>query len=377
MFVLCPVFVFVLHRLTLTLPIGVGKDDKNVYFKDIWPSTEEVAERIAKHVQEYLRVYNKAQSYVECPTKLYSWDPHSTYIHEPRYFKNMTMDPPRPNRVNDVYCLLNFGDSITTDHISPAGSLNKDSPATKYLLEHRVERKDFNSYGSCRGNDEVMARGTFVNFHIVNKLLNGEVGPKTFHVPTGEKLRRYKAAGHDTIVLVGAEYGSGGSSRDWATKGPMLLVSIVIWALELVRTSPSILACIVSSSVPFSNYWNHGEDADSLGLTGHERYTIDLPNIINEIRLGQDVTVRTDTGKSFTCTVRFDTEVCFRLVGFRNQVLLSRFLALRSSEALVARARGGVQYRPEALHSWLERVLFFARASLFVLRSSNSSFARA
>ncbi|CAL5336433.1 unnamed protein product [Camellia sinensis] len=271
--------------LTLTLPIGVGKDDKNVYFKDIWPSTEEVAERIAKHVQEYLRVYNKGKSY-------------------PRYFKNMTMDPSGPNGVNGVYCLLNFGDSITMDHISPVGSLNKDSPATKYLLEHRVERKDFNSYGSCRGNDEVMARGIFVNIRIVNKLLNGEVGPKTLHVPTGEKLCRYKAAGHDTIVLVGAEYGSGGSSRDWATKGPMLLgvKAMIVKSFERIYRSNLVGMGIV----PFC--FKHGEDADSHGLTGHERYTIDLPNIINEIRLGQDVTVRTDTGKSFTCTIRFDTE---------------------------------------------------------------------
>lgn len=207
---------------------------------------------------------------------LYSWDPKSTYIHEPPYFKNMTMDPPRAHGVKDAYCLLNFGDSITTDHISPAGSINKDSPAAKYLMERGVERKDFNSYGSRRGNDEVMARGTFANIRLVNKLLNGEVGPKTIHVPTGEKLfvfdaasvssmasrhsypsqqffcpycknigiassprrcllliiklieicylQRYKEAGQDTIVLAGAEYGSG-SSRDWAAKGPMLLVS--------------------------------------------------------------------------------------------------------------------------------------------------------
>ncbi|CAL5394212.1 unnamed protein product [Camellia sinensis] len=143
------------------------------------------------------------------------------------------MDPPGPSGVKDAHCLLNFGDSITMDHISPAGSINKDSSAAKYLLEHGVERKDFNSYGSRCGNDEVMARGTFANICIVNLLLNGEVGPKTLHVPTGEKLyvfdaaavsslNRCKAAGQDTIVLAGAEYGSG-SSRDWAAKGPMLL----------------------------------------------------------------------------------------------------------------------------------------------------------
>lgn len=127
-------------------------------------------------------------------SSLYSWDPNSTYIHEPPYFKDMTMDPPGPHGVKDAYCLLNFGDSITTDHISPAGSIHKDSPAAKYLLERGVDRRDFNSYGSRRGNDEVMARGTFANIRIVNKLLNGEVGPKTVHIPTGDKLPVFDVA---------------------------------------------------------------------------------------------------------------------------------------------------------------------------------------
>lgn len=127
-------------------------------------------------------------------SSLYGWDPNSTYIHKPPYFDGMTMDPPGPRGVKDAYCLLLFGDSITTDHISPAGSIHKDSPAAKYLMERGVDRKDFNSYGSRRGNDEIMARGTFANIRIVNKLLNGEVGPKTLHIPTGEKLYVYDAA---------------------------------------------------------------------------------------------------------------------------------------------------------------------------------------
>lgn len=127
-------------------------------------------------------------------SSLYSWDPDSTYIHKPPYFQGMSMDPPGPRQVKDAYCLLLFGDSITTDHISPAGSIHKDSPAAKFLMERGVDRKDFNSYGSRRGNDEVMARGTFANIRIVNKLLNGEVGPKTIHIPTGEKLNVYDAA---------------------------------------------------------------------------------------------------------------------------------------------------------------------------------------
>ena len=125
---------------------------------------------------------------------LYSWDPKSTYVHDPPFFKTMTLKPPGPHGVKDAYCLLNFGGFITTDHISPAGNIHKDSPAAKYLVERGVERKDFNSYGSRRGNDEIMARGTFANIRIVNKFLKGEVGPKTIHVPSGEKLYVYDAA---------------------------------------------------------------------------------------------------------------------------------------------------------------------------------------
>lgn len=125
---------------------------------------------------------------------LYAWDANSTYIHEPPYFKSMTMSPPGAHGVRGAYCLLNFGDSITTDHISPAGSIHKDSPAARYLMERGVDRRDFNSYGSRRGNDEIMARGTFANIRLVNKLLNGEVGPKTIHVPTGEKLSVFDVA---------------------------------------------------------------------------------------------------------------------------------------------------------------------------------------
>ncbi|MBA0613397.1 hypothetical protein Godav_013838 [Gossypium davidsonii] len=252
---------------------------------------------------------------------LYTWDPNSTYIHEPPYFKNMTMEPPGVHGVKDAYCLLNFGDSITTDHISPAGSIHKDSPAAKFLLDRGVERKDFNSYGSRRGNDEVMARGTFANIRLVNKLLNGEVGPKTIHVPTGEKLyvfdaaMRYKDAGHDTIVLAGAEYGSG-SSRDWAAKGPMLLGVKAVIAKSFERIHRSNLVGMGIIPLCFKS----GEDADTLGLTGLERYTIDLPNKISDIRPGQDATVTTNNGKSFTCTVRFDTEV--ELAYFNNGGIL-------------------------------------------------------
>ncbi|KAK2433542.1 putative aconitate hydratase, cytoplasmic [Trifolium repens] len=300
-------------------PIGTGKDGKNIYLRDIWPSTEEISETVQSSVlpdmfrstYESITKGNLMWNQLQVPADiLYSWDPNSTYIHEPPYFKSMTMDPPGSHGVKDAYCLLNFGDSITTDHISPAGSINKDSPAAKYLLERGVERKDFNSYGSRRGNDEVMARGTFANIRLVNKLLNGEVGPRTVHIPTGEKLyvfdaaMRYKASGEDTIVLAGAEYGSG-SSRDWAAKGPMLLGVKAVIAKSFERIHRSNL--VGMGIIPLC--YKLGEDADSLGLTGHERYTIDLPSKISEIKPGQDVTVTTDSGKSFTCVARFDTEV--------------------------------------------------------------------
>ncbi|KAL5577754.1 hypothetical protein UlMin_019453 [Ulmus minor] len=300
-------------------PIGIGKDGKEVYFKDIWPSNEEIAEVVQssvlpdmfKSTYEAITKGNPMWNQLSVPAStLYSWDPNSTYIHEPPYFKDMTMDPPGPDRVKDAYCLLLFGDSITTDHISPAGNISKDSPAAKYLLERGVDRKDFNSYGSRRGNDEVMARGTFANIRIVNKLLNGEVGPKTIHIPTGEKLSvfdaamRYKDAGQDTIVLAGAEYGSG-SSRDWAAKGPKLLGVKAVIAKSFERIHRSNL--VGMGIIPLC--FKPGEDAETLGLTGRERYTIDLPTKISDIRPGQDVIVTTDNGKSFACVVRFDTEV--------------------------------------------------------------------
>ncbi|KAF5179273.1 Aconitate hydratase [Thalictrum thalictroides] len=300
-------------------PLGMSKDGKDIFFRDIWPSNEEVSDVVQSSVlpemfkvtYEAITKGNPMWNQLSVPSgTLYSWDPTSTYIHEPPYFKDMTMSPPGPHGVKDAYCLLNFGDSITTDHISPAGSIHRDSPAAKYLLEHGVDRRDFNSYGSRRGNDEVMTRGTFANIRIVNKLLKGEVGPKTIHVPTGEKLSvfdvamRYKSEGYDTIILAGAEYGSG-SSRDWAAKGPMLLGVKAVIAKSFERIHRSNL--VGMGIIPLC--FKAGEDAETLGLTGYERFSIDLPSSVSEIRPGQDVIVVTDNGKSFICTIRFDTEV--------------------------------------------------------------------
>ncbi|KAK3037132.1 LOW QUALITY PROTEIN: hypothetical protein RJ639_031019 [Escallonia herrerae] len=193
------------------------------------------------------------------------------------------MSPPGPCGVKDAYCLLNFGDSITTDHISPSGSIHIDSPAATYLMEHEFDRKDLYSYGSRRGSDEVMG-GTFANIRLVNKLLEGEVGPKTIHIPSGEKLSVFKAAmlykeeGHDTIILAGTEYGSG-SARDWAAKGPKELGVEAVIAKSFERIHRSNLTGM--GIIPLC--CKPGEDADTLGLTGHERYTIDLPSNINDV----------------------------------------------------------------------------------------------
>ncbi|KAL6224445.1 hypothetical protein ACLB2K_003300 [Fragaria x ananassa] len=301
-----------------TEPIGVGKG-KKIFFRDIWPSNKEVAEAVQSNVlpQMFMATYeaitqgNPMWNQLSVPSgNLYVWDPKSTYIHEPPYFKDMTMSPPGPHGVKNAYCLLNFGDSITTDHISPAGSIHRESPAAKYLMERGVDRRDFNSYGSRRGNDEIMARGTFANIRLVNKFLKGEVGPKTIHHPTGDKVSvfdaamKYKSEGHDTIILAGAEYGSG-SSRDWAAKGPKLLGVKAVIAKSFERIHRSNL--VGMGIIPLC--FKAGEDAETLGLTGEERYTIDLPSTVSEIKPGQDITVVTNNGKSFVCTLRFDTEV--------------------------------------------------------------------
>ncbi|KAJ1389561.1 Aconitase/Iron-responsive element-binding protein 2 [Sesbania bispinosa] len=300
-------------------PIGTGKNGKDVYLKDIWPSNEEVSEALQayvlpgmfKSIYETITKGNPMWNQLSVPAStLYSWNPNSTYIHEPPYFKNMSMEPPGLQGIKDCYCLLHFGDGVTTDHISPPGSIHKNSPAAKYLLEHGVDHKDFNSYGSRRGNDEVMVRGTFANIRLVNKLLNGEVGPKTIHIPTGEKLTvyeaamRYKATGQDTIILAGADYGTG-SSRDWAAKGPMLLGVKAVIAKSFERIHRSNL--VGMGIVPLC--FKPSDDAETLELTGQECFTVNLPEKVGDIEPGQDVNVTTDTGKSFTCKLCLDTKV--------------------------------------------------------------------
>ncbi|XP_024370454.1 aconitate hydratase, cytoplasmic isoform X1 [Physcomitrium patens] len=300
-------------------PIGKSKGGKDVFLKDVWPSNEEIAKVVQSSVlpdmftSTYQAITKGNQTWNSLPApsgSQYAWDSKSTYVHEPPFFQNMPKAPPGGKPVKAAYCLLNFGDSITTDHISPAGNINKDSPAAKFLMDRGVQKKDFNSYGSRRGNDEIMARGTFANIRIVNKFLGGEVGPKTIHVPSKERLfifdaaKKYKDEGHDTIILAGAEYGSG-SSRDWAAKGPYLQGVKAVISKSFERIHRSNL--VGMGLIPLC--FKQGQDADSLGLTGYERYTIEMPTDMKQIKPGMDVNVTTDDGKSFKCTLRFDTQV--------------------------------------------------------------------
>jgi aconitate hydratase len=235
--------------------------------------------------------------------ELFAWDPDSTYVRLPTYFDGM---PPVPDTVGDVAgarCLVVIGDSVTTDHISPAGSIKPDSPAGRYLVEHGVERKDFNSYGSRRGNHEVMTRGTFANVRLRNQLVPGSEGTWTVHVPSGEETTIYEAAeryrenGTPLIVLAGKEYGSG-SSRDWAAKGPKLLGVRAVIAESYERIHRSNL--LMMGVLPLQ--YVPGETRETLGLTGREEFTITgLEN--GEAR---EVTVRADD-KEFRATVRLDT----------------------------------------------------------------------
>ncbi|CAI5950883.1 unnamed protein product [Closterium sp. NIES-64] len=312
-----------------TEPIGTGKDGKPVFLRDIWPTSAEVAAVVEKSVlPEFFRsTYesitrgNDLWNGLTAPEgALYDWSPASTYIHEPPFFKGISKDPPGVAPVVDAYCLLNLGDSITTDHISPAGSIHKDSAAARYLTERGVARKDWNSYGSRRGNDEVMARGTFANIRIVNKFMQGEVGPHTVHVPSGEKMfiydaaMRYKEAGAPTVILAGAEYGSG-SSRDWAAKGPYLQGVKAVIAKSFERIHRSNL--VGMGIIPLC--FKPGQDAESLGLTGFEKFSVHLPPL-KEIKPGMDVEVTSDNGKKFTTTLRFDTQV--ELTYFENGGIL-------------------------------------------------------
>eukprot|EP00163_Fabomonas_tropica_P025068 TRINITY_DN431_c0_g1_i1.p1 TRINITY_DN431_c0_g1~~TRINITY_DN431_c0_g1_i1.p1 ORF type:complete len:791 (-),score=313.19 TRINITY_DN431_c0_g1_i1:173-2545(-) len=302
-------------------PIGQGKDGKDVFLRDIWPSRDLIAQTISKAVQSsmFKEVYggiktaNKQWNALDAPSgTLYPWDEKSTYIHDPPFFKSMGAEPGKIAGISGACVLANFGDSITTDHISPAGAIARNSPAARYLTERGVETAKFNTYGSRRGNDEVMARGTFANIRLINKFI-GKAAPKTVHHPSGETLdifdaaARYQSENTPLIILAGAEYGSG-SSRDWAAKGPYLQGVKAVIAVSYERIHRSNL--VGMGIVPLQ--FKAGESADSLGLTGKEKYSIDLPE---QLTPGQDINVTVEGGKTFTVTLRFDTEVELQYFG--------------------------------------------------------------
>ena len=294
--------------------LGKGTDGKEVFLSDIWPTQSEIREIEEKFVtkETFKAVYarlkegSKRWAELDAPTDpiQYPWDPKSTYIHDPPFFKK---SGGTEKVVKDAHVLLYLGNSVTTDHISPAGSIAKTSSAAAYLADNSVAQKDFNSYGSRRGNDLVMARGTFANTKLSNKLIapTGNTGPRTIHIPSGEELSvfdasaKYIEAAIPLIVLAGKEYGSG-SSRDWAAKGPNLLGIKVVIAESYERIHRSNL--VGMGIVPLC--FKDGESAASLGLKGDEKFSFDFSG---EIKPGQDVNVTVSTGATFTAVLRFDT----------------------------------------------------------------------
>ncbi|HEY8538555.1 MAG TPA: aconitase family protein, partial [Steroidobacteraceae bacterium] len=265
-------------------PLGTGSDGKPVYLKDIWPSQGEIQEVIAKCVdaemfrKSYSSVFAGDENWnaIKVPSgKLYEWDEKSTYVKNPPYFVGMTMQPPPVADIRNARVLALLGDSVTTDHISPAGNIAKTSPAAKYLMSLGVQPVDFNSYGARRGNHEVMMRGTFANIRLRNQLVPGTEGGVTIHIPSGEQMSiydaamRYKQEGTPLIIIAGKEYGTG-SSRDWAAKGTMLLGVKAVIAESFERIHRSNL--IGMGVLPLQ--FKEGQNAQSLGLTGKESFEI-------------------------------------------------------------------------------------------------------
>jgi aconitate hydratase len=293
-------------------PLGEDRDGNDVFLHDIWPSADEIQEMISRAVQgemfsrTYADVFTGDETWRELPVPsgdLFAWAPESTYTRRPPYFDGMPREPGRVEDIVGARCLVRVGDSVTTDHISPAGAIKPDSPAGKYLVEHGVERKDFNSYGSRRGNHEVMVRGTFANVRLKNLLVPGSEGTWTVHVPSGEEMtifeasERYLADGTPLIVLAGKEYGSG-SSRDWAAKGPKLLGVRAVLAESYERIHRSNLLMMGILPLQFLD----GENPDSLGLSGREEFSV----VGVENGEAREVMVRADD-KEFRARVRLDT----------------------------------------------------------------------
>ena len=305
-----------------TEPIGTGSDGREVYLSDIWPSQAEVDEVVNSSISadmftsRYADVFAGDEAWRSLPTPegdTFEWDGESTYVRKPPYFDDMPREPRPVEDISGARVLLKLGDSVTTDHISPAGAIKVDSPAGKYLTEHGVARNDFNSYGSRRGNHEVMIRGTFANIRLRNQIAPGTEGGFTrdFTQPDGpvttvfEAAQSYAEAGTPLVVLTGKEYGSG-SSRDWAAKGTALLGVKVVIAESYERIHRSNLIGMGVLPLQFPD----GQDADSLGLTGTETFSVSGVTALNDGVIPATVTV-TAEGENGTTTfearVRIDT----------------------------------------------------------------------
>jgi len=304
-------------------PLGAGTDGEPVFLRDIWPRGQEVADAIRSAVRSdmfrktYGDVFTGEDRWRELPVPegdTYAWDEASTYVKHPPYFDDMPATPPPVKDIHGARALAVLGDSITTDHISPAGSIDPRSPAGQYLIARDVNPMDFNSYGSRRGNHEVMMRGTFANVRLKNQLVPGVEGWMTVHLPDGEQMPIFDAAmtygteGVPLLILAGKEYGSG-SSRDWAAKGPLLLGVRAVIAEGYERIHRSNLVGMGIVPLEFTS----GESVKSLGLTGHEMFDIVglADRIDSDFQGGRDVSVRAkqSDGKAitFTATVRIDT----------------------------------------------------------------------
>jgi aconitate hydratase len=301
-------------------PLGQGRDGSDVFLKDIWPSREQVAKTVADSVMpamfqsRYGSVWdsNPKWNHIKTSTgELFEWHPESTYIQEPPFLIDL---PPQPGPILPIHaarCLATLGDSVTTDHISPAGSISAKSPAGKFLIEHGVTPTDFNSYGSRRGNDRVMTRGTFANIRIRNQLAPGTEGGVTRHLPDGQPMSiydaaiKYKAEGVPLVILAGAEYGTG-SSRDWAAKGTMLLGIRAVLAASFERIHRSNLVGMGVLPLQFLE----GQTWKSLGLTGEEVFDIPVDDKLQP-RSTITVTAKSTDGslKKFDAKVRIDTPV--------------------------------------------------------------------
>lgn len=302
-------------------PIGYDPNNNPVYLKDIWPSQKEIRETIEKSIspemfkEKYADVFKGEERWENLPVPegdLYSWDATSTYIQEPPFFKDMPLEPPELKDIKGAYVLALLGDRITTDHISPAGSISKDSPAGRYLIEKGVNPIDFNTYGARRGNHEVMIRGTFANIRLKNLLVPDTEGGWTIHVPSGTKMTIYDAAmrymreNKPLIILAGKQYGAG-SSRDWAAKGTYLLGVKAVIAESFERIHRSNLIGMGVLPLQFKD----GQSWKSLGLTGFETY--DIEGISEGLKPKKELTViaRKSNGETikFNVIARLDTEI--------------------------------------------------------------------